>query len=75
MRHSFVVAPLGEVVVKGRQTPVIVYRVVGPQPRLFFTGSEGVAGVVVPMIGRRQEMAALRAALEETCLLYTSRCV
>ncbi len=66
VRHSFVVAPLGEVVVKGRQTPVIVYRVVGPQPRLFFTGSEGVEGVVVPMIGRRQEMAALRAALEET---------
>lgn len=66
VRHSFLVAPLGEVVVKGRQTPVIVYRVLGPQPRLFFAGSEGIEGVVVPMIGREAEMAALRAALEET---------
>ena len=66
VRHSFLVAPLGEVVVKGRQTPVIVYRVLGPQPRLFFTGSEGVEGVVVPMIGREPEMATLRRALAET---------
>lgn len=66
VRHSFLVAPLGEVVVKGRQTPVIVYRVLGPQPRLFFSGSEGVEGVVVPMIGRETEMAALREALEQT---------
>lgn len=57
------VEPLGEVSIKGRQTPVTVHRVLGEQPRLFFPVAEGVGGILVPMIGREKEMAALKSLL------------
>ncbi len=59
----FHVEPLGGIEVKGKSEPVEAYRVVGIQPdpdRLF-----GPAGLDVPLVGREQEMRALRQNLEE----------
>lgn len=66
VRKLFRVEALGEVTIKGRQTPVTVYRVVGSLPRLFFPVSEGVGGVQVPMVGRGLEMDTLREILNRT---------
>lgn len=63
IHNLFRVEPLGEVSIKGRQTPVTVYRVVGGLPRLFFPATEGVEGVHVPMIGRSAELGLLRESL------------
>lgn len=64
VRDIFAVETLGEVSIKGRQTPVTVYRVLGALPQLFFTTLEGVEGVPMPLIGRDAEMAALREFLD-----------
>jgi predicted ATPase/class 3 adenylate cyclase len=58
--------PLGDFVVKGRRTPIVVYRVLDSRPRVFFSGAEGVEGVYVPMIGRDGEMDVLQSALRRT---------
>ena len=63
VRHLFRFEPLGELAMRGRQTPVTVYRVLGSRPRLFFPASEGVEGVYVPMIGREVELSALQEAM------------
>ncbi len=63
VRHLFRFEPLGELAMKGRQTPVTVYRVLGSRPRLFFPSTEGVEGVHVPMIGRETELSALQDAM------------
>lgn len=63
VRKLFRVEALGEVSIKGRQTPVAVYRVAGALPRLFFPASEGIGGVQVPMVGREAEMDLLRHLL------------
>lgn len=64
VRDMFSVETLGEVSIKGRQTPVTVYRVLGALPQLFFTILEGLEGVPVPLIGRDAEMMALREFLD-----------
>lgn len=64
IQNLFRVEPLGEVSIKGRQTPVTVYQVMGDLPRLFFPASEGVEGVHVPMVGREAEMATLRSLVD-----------
>lgn len=66
VRHLFRAETLGEVSIKGRQTPVTVYRIAGALPRLFFPTSEGIEGVHVPMIGRNAELAALRKIVDRT---------
>ena len=76
IQNLFRVETLGEVSIKGRQTPIQVYRVVGALPRLFFPTSEGVEGVYVPMVGRERETAVLgqvlqRAVVEERGGLIT----
>lgn len=65
IQNLFRVEALGEVSIKGRQTPIRVYRVVGALPRLFFPTWEGVEGVYVPMIGRERETAALSQMLQQ----------
>lgn len=63
IQNLFRVETLGEVSIKGRQTPIRVYRVVGSLPRLFFPTSEGVEGVHVPMVGREGETETLKQML------------
>ncbi|MBP6015652.1 MAG: AAA family ATPase [Candidatus Promineofilum sp.] len=65
IQNLFRVEALGEVSIKGRQTPIQVYRVVGVLPRLFFPTSEGVEGVHVPMVGRERETAVLGQMLQQ----------
>lgn len=64
IQNLFRVEPLGEITIKGRQTPVTAHRVVGELPRLFFPISEGVEGIQVPMVGRGAEMAAMKTLLD-----------
>lgn len=64
IQNMFRVEALGEISIKGRQTPVRVHRVVGELPRLFFPVAEGVEGVHVPMVGRETEMGALKWMLD-----------
>jgi class 3 adenylate cyclase/tetratricopeptide (TPR) repeat protein len=63
VRNLFRCESLGDFAIKGRKTPVEVYRVIGSRPRLFFSGDEGIEGVYVPMIGRDNEMGVLQDAL------------
>lgn len=65
IQNLFRVEALGDVSIKGRQTPIQVYRVLGALPRLFFPTSEGVEGVHVPMVGRERETAALGHMLRQ----------
>lgn len=60
----FRVESLGDLTIKGRRTPVTVYRVVGQRPRLFFPGSEFMTGINVPMIGREAQIRHLWSAYE-----------
>lgn len=66
VRNLFGVETLGEVSIKGRQTPVTVYRVLDALPQLFFPALEGVEDVHVPLIGRDVEIATLKQLLEQT---------
>lgn len=63
VRKLFRVETLGDVSIKGRQTPVLVYRIAGALPRLFFPMYDGIGGVQVPMVGRETEMDLLRHLL------------
>jgi class 3 adenylate cyclase len=56
LAHRFVFEPLGEFVVKGRQSPVTASRLLGPRAR---SRDEGE----VPVVGRDGEMAQLMGAL------------
>jgi class 3 adenylate cyclase len=60
LAHRFVLESLGEVPVKGRAQPVAVWRLVGLQ--------EGTrAPALTPLVGREDEVARLRSAVEELC--------
>lgn len=71
VEHLYQVEPLGLMPVKGRRTPVTVYRVAGSRPRQFFSSRQGVHGLTVPMVGREREMQALQAIVQEA--LQTGR--
>jgi class 3 adenylate cyclase/tetratricopeptide (TPR) repeat protein len=66
VQRLFRVEELGSVKIKGRQTPVAVYRVVGLGRRYFFSGSESVEGVVVPITGRDAELDQLESIFQKT---------
>jgi class 3 adenylate cyclase len=66
VEHLVRAEPLGLFPVKGRQTPVSVYRVNGLRPRTAYSSGRGVRGVSVPMVGRAAELERLQTALRET---------
>ncbi|HEV8640211.1 MAG TPA: adenylate/guanylate cyclase domain-containing protein [Methylomirabilota bacterium] len=55
--------PLGPVQVKGLETPVPVYEIIGTTRARSRLQAAGPAGLT-PLVGRREEMARLRAALD-----------
>lgn len=56
--------PLGDVDLKGKQTPIRTYRVLGAAPR---PGSlRGIEGLRSPLVGRTSEMMQLNEALQAT---------
>lgn len=63
LRNKFEVESLGDVAVRGRTMPVVVFRVVGPRQRAFYPGMDDASGFHVPLIGREGEMSVLQAAL------------
>jgi class 3 adenylate cyclase/tetratricopeptide (TPR) repeat protein len=66
VRTLFRVEELGSVKIKGRQTPVAVYRVLGSEQRLFFAESEDVEGVFVPITGRDPDLDRLESIFQKT---------
>ena len=58
LAHRFVLEPLGEIEVKGREMPVAVSRLVGPSSR-------EPAPSTSPCVGRDAEVAALRAVVDD----------
>jgi len=61
LKHRFVVEPLGEIDVKGREAPIGVSRLVGPTSRAPSTPRS-------PCVGRDTEIAALRSMLDDLVL-------
>jgi class 3 adenylate cyclase len=57
LAHRFALEPLGDVSVKGRETPVAAWRLVGPRTE---DGEE-----TRPLVGRDVEVATLRGVMEE----------
>lgn len=55
--------PLEPVVAKGKAEPLEIWRAVAPRARL---GSDVIRTLTTPLVGRRQELAALTDALEES---------
>jgi DNA-binding SARP family transcriptional activator/class 3 adenylate cyclase len=56
--HRFVLEPLGDIDVKGRDAPVAVSRLVGPSSR-------EAASPTLPCVGREREIAELRAVVDD----------
>ncbi len=63
VRHHFLVRELGRVPMKGVVEPVLTYQVLGR--KVHATPSRGIAGIAVPMIGRRAELARLKQITAE----------
>jgi DNA-binding SARP family transcriptional activator/class 3 adenylate cyclase len=61
LKHRFVVEPLGEIDVKGRDAPVQVSRLVGPTSR-------APSAPTSPCVGRDSEIAALRSLVDDLVL-------
>ncbi len=58
LTHRFVLEPLGDIDVKGRDAPVAVSRLVGPSSR-------ETASPALPCVGRDREIAELRAVVDD----------
>ncbi len=68
VRRLFRFDSLGEFPIKGRKSPVAIYRVLAPRLPILFHGVEGIEGVRVPMIGREAEIASLQKAFRRVAL-------
>jgi class 3 adenylate cyclase/DNA-binding SARP family transcriptional activator len=58
LTHRFLLEPIGEVPVKGREAPVVALRLVRP-------ASREPSSFAMPMVGREREIGLLRAAVDE----------
>ena len=58
LKHRFVIEPLGEIDVKGREAPVVVSRLIGPTSR-----EPSVPNL--PCVGRDHEIRALRSVVDD----------
>jgi ABC-type oligopeptide transport system substrate-binding subunit/class 3 adenylate cyclase/tetratricopeptide (TPR) repeat protein len=63
VRASFDLKALGEISVKGKAEPVKVFEVV--EPKITPSSGRGIEGLVSPLVGRDQELVALRDAIDE----------
>jgi DNA-binding SARP family transcriptional activator/class 3 adenylate cyclase len=61
LRHRFVLEPLGEIEVKGREVPIHVSRLVGAVTR-------EPSSPTTPCVGRESEIAALKAVVDDLAL-------
>jgi len=58
LTHRFVLEPLGEIALKGREAPVLASRLVRPSSR-------ETASSATPCVGREREVAALRVLVDD----------
>ena len=58
LTHRFVLEPLGEIALKGREAPVVASRLVRPSSR-------ETASSATPCVGREREVAALRVLVDD----------
>ena len=65
VRGVFDVSPLDPLAVKGRTKPVRAYVVLRAKPRTFRMPTRGIEGVETRMVGRDDELAALRTCFDE----------
>jgi class 3 adenylate cyclase len=63
VKAAFDLKSLGEITVKGKAAPVRVFEVV--EPKGTPSSGRGIEGLSSPLVGRDQELRALRAALDE----------
>lgn len=63
VKAAFNLKALGEITVKGKAAPVRVFEVV--EPKGTPSSGRGIEGLSSPLVGRDQELAALRAALDQ----------
>jgi class 3 adenylate cyclase/tetratricopeptide (TPR) repeat protein len=63
VKAVFDLKALGEISVKGKAEPIKVFEVI--QPKITPSSGRGIEGLVSPLVGRDQEMGALRVALNQ----------
>lgn len=60
VRGLFVTGPFMELEVKGKKEPVLACMAIRPAPRSWRSAGRGIEGVRAPMVGREDQLAALR---------------